>query len=53
MLVQIIGDDGHGDLAVTEVVQRLELHFTDAEPIVTLAPPSRRGRPSSASRTWA
>jgi len=39
MLVHIIADYGHGDLAFAEVVQRLKLHLPDAEPLLTPVPP--------------
>jgi S-adenosyl-l-methionine hydroxide adenosyltransferase len=35
MLVHIIADYGHGDLAFAEVVQRLKGYLPDAEPILT------------------
>jgi len=38
MLVHIIADYGHGDLAFAEVVQRIKLHLPDAEPILTPVP---------------
>ena len=39
MLVHIVADYGHGDLAFAEVVQRIKLHIPDAEPILTPVPP--------------
>jgi hypothetical protein len=39
MLVHIIADYGHGDLAFAEVVQRLKCYLPDAEPILTPVPP--------------
>ena len=39
MLVHIIADYGHGDLAFAEVVQRIKLHLPDAEPVLTPVPP--------------
>jgi S-adenosylmethionine hydrolase len=39
MLVHIIADYGHGDLAFAEVVQRIKLHLPDAEPVLTSVPP--------------
>lgn len=39
MLVHIIADYGHGDLAFAEVVQRIKLYLPDAEPILTPVPP--------------
>lgn len=39
MLVHIIADYGHGDLAFAEVVQRIRLHLPDAEPMLTPVPP--------------
>ena len=38
MLVHIIGDYGHGDLAFAEVVQRIKLYLPDAEPMLTPVP---------------
>lgn len=38
MLVHIIADYGHGDLAFAEVVQRIKLHLPDAEPMLTPVP---------------
>ena len=38
MLVHIIADYGHGDLAFAEVVQRIKLHLPDAEPVLTPVP---------------
>src|SRR5918911_860567 len=39
MLVHIVADYGHGDLAFAEVVQRIKLHLPDAEPVLTPLPP--------------
>lgn len=39
MLLHIIADYGHGDLAFAEVVQRIRLHLPDAEPVLTPVPP--------------
>jgi hypothetical protein len=39
MLVHIVADYGHGDLAFAEVVQRIRLHLPDAEPVLTPVPP--------------
>jgi len=39
MLVHIIADYGHGDLAFAEVVQRIRLYLPDAEPLLTPVPP--------------
>jgi SAM hydroxide adenosyltransferase C-terminal domain len=39
MLVHIIADYGHGDLAFAEVVQRLKYYLPDAEPMLTPVPP--------------
>lgn len=39
MLFHIIADYGHGDLAFSEVVQRIKLHLPDAEPVLTPVPP--------------
>jgi S-adenosylmethionine hydrolase len=39
MLVHIIADYGHGDLAFAEVVQRLKGYLPDAEPVLTPVPP--------------
>jgi hypothetical protein len=38
MLVHIIADYGHGDLAFAEVVQRIKIHLPDAEPVLTPVP---------------
>lgn len=38
MLVHIIADYGHGDLAFAEVVQRVKLHLPDAEVMLTPIP---------------
>lgn len=39
MLVHIIADYGHGDLAFAEVVQRIKYYLPDAEPVLTPVPP--------------
>ena len=39
MLVHIIADYGHGDLAFAEVVQRIKLYLPDAEPMLTPVAP--------------
>ena len=39
MLVHIVADYGHGDLAFAEVVQRIKSHLPDAEPVLTPVPP--------------
>src|SRR5918998_5237124 len=39
MLVHIIADYGHGDLAFAEVVQRIKSLLPDAEPLLTPVPP--------------
>ena len=39
MLVHIVADYGHGDLAFAEVVQRIRLYLPDAEPLLTPVPP--------------
>ena len=39
MLVHIVADYGHGDLAFAEVVQRIKTHLPDAEPVLTPVPP--------------
>src|SRR4028119_1187310 len=39
MLVHIIADYGHGDLAFAEVAQRIKLHLPDAELVLTPVPP--------------
>jgi hypothetical protein len=39
MLVHIVADYGHGDLAFAEVVQRLKYYLPDAEPMLTTVPP--------------
>jgi hypothetical protein len=39
VLIHIIADYGHGDLAFAEVVQRIKLHLPDAEPVLTPVPP--------------
>lgn len=38
MLVHIIADYGPGDLAFAEVIQRINIHLPDAEPILTPVP---------------
>ena len=38
MLVHVVADYGHGDLAFAEVVQRLKRHLPDAEPVLTPVP---------------
>ena len=38
MLVHVVADYGHGDLAFAEVVQRIRLHLPDAEPVATPVP---------------
>ena len=38
MLVHIIADYGHGDLAFAEVVQRIKVFLPDAEPLLTPVP---------------
>jgi hypothetical protein len=38
VLVHIVADYGHGDLAFSEVVQRIRIHLPDAEPILTPVP---------------
>lgn len=38
MLVHIIADYGHNDLAFAEVVQRIKLHLPDAEAVLTPVP---------------
>ena len=38
MLVHVVADYGHGDLAFAEVVQRIKLHLPDAEPVPTPVP---------------
>jgi hypothetical protein len=38
MLVHVIADYGHGDLAFAEVVQRLTSYLPDAEPVLTPVP---------------
>ena len=49
MLVHIIADYGHGDLAFAEVVQRIKSLLPDAEPVLIPVPPSPPWRPASAS----
>jgi hypothetical protein len=39
MLMHIVADYGHGDLAFAEVVQRLKCFLPDAEPMLTTVPP--------------
>jgi hypothetical protein len=39
MLVHIVADYGHGDLAFAEVVQRLKYYLPDAEAMLTTVPP--------------
>ncbi len=39
MLIHIVADYGHGDLAFAEVVQRIKLYLPDAEPVLTPVPP--------------
>src|SRR5437868_7419438 len=39
MLLHIIADYGHGDLAFAEVVQRIKMRLPDAEPALTPVPP--------------
>jgi S-adenosylmethionine hydrolase len=39
MLVHVIADYGHGDLAFAEVAQRIKLHLPDAELLYTPVPP--------------
>ncbi len=39
MLVHVIADYGHGDLAFAEVVQRIKRYLPDAEPLLTPVPP--------------
>ncbi len=39
MLIHVVADYGHGDLAFAEVVQRIRLHLPDAEPVLTPVPP--------------
>jgi hypothetical protein len=39
MLVHIIADYGHGDLAFAEVLQRIKVYLPDAEPVLTPVPP--------------
>ena len=38
MLVHIVADYGHGDLAFSEVVQRIRIHLPDAELVLTPVP---------------
>ena len=39
MLIHIIADFGTGDLAFAEVMQRIKLHLSDAEPVPVPVPP--------------
>lgn len=39
MLVHIVADYGHGDLAFAEVVQRIKFYLPDAETVLTPVPP--------------
>lgn len=39
MLIHLVADYGHGDLAFAEVVQRIKLHLPDAEPVAVPVPP--------------
>ena len=39
MFVHLIADYGHGDLAFTDIVQRLQQSLPDAEPLLTPVPP--------------
>ena len=39
MLVHIVADYGHGDLAFAEVIQRVKLHLPDAEAVAVPVPP--------------
>jgi len=39
MLVHVIADYGHNDLAFAEVIQRLKTYLPDAEPVLTPVPP--------------
>jgi hypothetical protein len=39
MLVHIVADYGEGDLAFSEVIQRIKIHLPDAEPVLTPVPP--------------
>ena len=38
MLVHVIADYGHGDLAFAEAVQRVKIHLPDAEPVLLPVP---------------
>ena len=38
VLVHIVADYGHGDLAFAAVVQRIRTHLPDAEPVLTPVP---------------
>ena len=49
MLVHIVADYGHGDLAFAEVVQRLKCYLPDAEPMLTTVPPFPPWPPAFAS----
>ena len=39
MLVHVVADYGHGDLAFAEVAQRIKPHLPDAEPVLVAVPP--------------
>jgi S-adenosylmethionine hydrolase len=39
MLVHVVADYGHGDLAFAEVIQRIKYHLPDAETVPTPVPP--------------
>ena len=39
MLIHIVADYGHGDLAFAEVVQRIKAYVPDAEPVLVPVPP--------------
>ncbi len=39
MLLHVVADYGHGDLAFAEVAQRIKLHLPDAEPLYTPVAP--------------
>lgn len=39
MLLHIVADYGHGDLAFAEVVQQFKLHLPEATPVLTAVPP--------------
>jgi hypothetical protein len=54
MLVHIVADYGQGDLAFDEVVQRIKLYLSDAEPVSTpcrLSPRSRDLFPRAVAAT--